>query len=533
LKIQLSWFCKKSNTGDNAMPNDYSTKISSSTQVNTTTHQIDSETRQQIGVSAFARKESISSLSRHHNTSRKFVYAQKDKASSALDNAFSESEKESDVLFYIPVTKAWLRQVVLSLILTCHSSYGGVIEFFRDIFDRNICKGTIFNIIQSALEKATQVNSKQDLSSIKVGAHDEIFQGRIPVLVGCDVESTYCYLLKQVEHRDTESWGAHLLDLTDQGMKLDHTIADGGKGLRSGQREAWPGVPCRGDVFHPLYDIGKVVKFLENRAASTLEVVEKLEEKMTKAKRKNRGSKYSKRLGHARKEAAAALQLKNDISTLSGWLKRDILSVTGPDLASRQELLQFVVDELLFRENQLPHRIRPVRRLLEVQGADLLRFVKDLDVDLQHIADTNGLDPYLVRQVFELQAIPMADNRYWERAAALYRKLGNRFYSLQEAIQKLIKKTVRASSIVENINSRLRNYFFLRKALGSGYLELLQFFLNHRRFMRSRRAERIGKSPKELLSNESHSHWLELLGYRLFKRSLQKDQAIFEEMKVA
>ncbi len=510
------------------MSNNHSTKPFTSTQPNVSAKQIDPAIRQQIGVSALVGKDPISGLSRHHGTSRKFIYAQKHKVSSALNDAFSGNVKDSDVLFYIPVTREWLHQAVLSLILICHSSYGGVIEFFRDLLDQNICKGTIFNIAQRALKKAEKENSAQDLSSIKIGAHDEIFQGRMPVLVGCDVESTYTYLLKMEEHRDTTTWGVRLLELSDQGIKLDHTIADGGKGLRSGQREAWSDVPCRGDVFHPLYDIGKVVIFLENRAVATLEVVEKLEVKMTKAKKKNQGAKYSRRLGHAKEEAATAVQLKNDISTLSSWLKKDILSVTGPDLASRRELLDFVVDELRAREAKSPHRIRPVRRLLESQGEDLLRFVEFLDEDLQNLADAHGVDPYLVRQVFELQAISIKENRYWEQAAKLYRKIGVRFYGLQEAIQSLIKETVRASSIVENLNSRLRNYFFLRKTLGNGYLELLQFFLNHRRFMRSARPERVGKSPKELLIGESHGHWLELLGYKMFKRSSQVDESNFK-----
>jgi len=498
-----------------------------------TSQQIDLATRQQIGISALTGKESISDISRQHDTSRKFVYAQKDKALAAIDDAFSESKKDTEVLFYIPVTKHWLRQVVLSLILICHSSYGGVIEFFRDIFDRNICKGTIFNIIQSALRKAEKVNNSQDLSSIKVGAHDEIFQGKVPVLVGCDVESTYTYLLKQEEHRDAETWGARLLELSDQGMKLDYTIGDGGKGLRSGQLEAWPEVPCRGDVFHPLYDMGKVVKFLENRASSTLEVVKALELKMAKAKKKGQGTKYSIRLGRARKEAATALQLKDDISALSDWLKEDILSVTGPDLASRRELLDFVVEELVSRESQCSHRIRPVRRLLEKQGEDLLRFAEDIDIELHQLSERYEVDIYWVHQLFELQSISTKENHYWERIASLYRKIGGRLYELQKAIQDLIERTVRASSIVENINSRLRNYFFLRKTLGSGYLELLQFFLNHRRFMRSARSERVGKSPKELLTNESHGHWLELLGYSLFKRSAEENQLNFSSKKAA
>ena len=508
-------------------------KRSTSTQSNNAAKALDLVTRQQIGVLALAEKESVSKLARQHSISRKFVYAQKNKASDALDEAFSDQEKDSKVLFHIPVTKHWLKQVALELIFVCHSSYGGIVEFFRDVFDRHICKGTVHNVVQSALSKAKDINSSQNLSSIKVGAHDEIFQEGMPVLVGCDVESTYTYLLKHAEHRDATTWGVHLLELTEQGIDLDHTIADGGKGLRSGQKEAWPDVPCRGDVFHALYDMGKCSAFLKKRAEATLEAVEKLERKMVKAKRKNQGSKHSRHLGHAREEAAAAKQLSSDISTLSSWLKNDILSVTGPDLATRRELLNFVIEELCSREAKCRHRIKPVRSLLEGQGEDLLRFVEDLDTDLQFLAEAFGVEVYLIRRLFELQALSAKTNRHWEQAADLHHKIGPYFYELQELIQSVIQGTVRASSIVENLNSRLRNYFFLRKTLGNDYLELLQFFLNHRRFMRSAREERVGKSPRELLSGESHDHWLELLGYNLFKRSDQMNESSFTGKQVA
>jgi len=49
-------------------------------------------------------------------------------------------------------------------------------------------------------------------------------------------------------------------------------------------------------------------------------------------------------------------------------------------------------------------------------------------------------------------------------------------------------------------NSRLRTYFTLRRHLGGAYLDLLRFFLNHRRFLRSRRAKRQGKSLRELMT---------------------------------
>jgi hypothetical protein len=73
-------------------------------------------------------------------------------------------------------------------------------------------------------------------------------------------------------------------------------------------------------------------------------------------------------------------------------------------------------------------------------------------------------------------------------------------------------RTPRSSSLVENLNSRLRNYFTLRPHLGNSYLDLLRFFLHHRRYMPSQLVERVGKSPRELMTGESHPHWLSLLG---------------------
>ena len=74
-------------------------------------------------------------------------------------------------------------------------------------------------------------------------------------------------------------------------------------------------------------------------------------------------------------------------------------------------------------------------------------------------------------------------------------------------------QTPRCSSMVENLNSRLRNYFTLRRNIGGDYLSLLQFFLNNRTFLRSRIQERVGKSPKQLMTGQEHPHWLTQLGF--------------------
>jgi hypothetical protein len=196
-----------------------------------------------LAIQALARSATISDLSVRHGVSRKFVYQQRHKARVALDDAFFSAASDDEVLFEVKVTKTWLRQAVVALVLMCRGSYLGVMEFMRDLLGISISMGTIHAVLQSAAQRACVINREQDLSGIRVGLHDEIFQGTMPVLAGVDAASTYCYLLAVADHRDADTWGVHLLDASKQGLKPDYTIADAGQGLRAGQKAAWGDTP--------------------------------------------------------------------------------------------------------------------------------------------------------------------------------------------------------------------------------------------------------------------------------------------------
>ena len=246
--------------------------------------------RRDLAIQVLARTETVSELARQHEVSRKFLYQQVHTAEAALGAAFARSSKADDVLFYLPVTKAWLRQLVLGLVLICHSSTRGVVELLRDLFDFRISLGTVHNIVHSPVAQARRINQQYDLSSIHIGLLDEIFQARDPVLVGVDAQSTFCFLLSPEEHRDADTWGVRLLELVDRGFAPQATIADFASGLRAGHQEALPGRPCRGDVFHALYDVGPLVRYLENRAYEAIDTRTKLERKQATAERR-RGRK--------------------------------------------------------------------------------------------------------------------------------------------------------------------------------------------------------------------------------------------------
>ncbi len=161
------------------------------------------------------------------------------------------------------------------------ASYQGVIEFFRDILDCDISKGTVHNVVYEHLQKAKKVNLEQDLSDVKEGLHDEIYQADDPVLVGCCASSTYCYLLKVEDTCDANAWGVHLLDLKKkQRLAPDFTVIDDGQAARKGQKDAWPDIPAHGDTFDALKPFLELVCYLENRTIDALKIIEELNHKI-------------------------------------------------------------------------------------------------------------------------------------------------------------------------------------------------------------------------------------------------------------
>jgi hypothetical protein len=468
-----------------------------------------------LAVEALAGIHPVTQLAADYQVSRKFVYQQAEHADRALTAAFTPtSPDERAVLFYLPVTEVWLRRLILALLLVCHSSYRGVYELLRDLFHCQRSLGYIHDVAHAAMARARVANAQQDLSGVAIGARDEIFQSRQPVLVGVDVASTYCYLLSPEAHRDGDTWGLRLLELQVQGFAPQAIIGDSGSGLVAGQELALPEVPRRSDLFHVVQEVTSLVTSLDNRAYQALTACVKLERQQAERERRQgrRDGGISQKLRHARPAADAAVTLADDVATLMDWLRQDVLALAGPCHAERVSLYDFIVAELRARMPQCPARLEPVCTYLANQRDAVLAFATQLDADLDALAADFQVSPAVVRALMHVQALDERDSRRWPREAALRQQLRGRFYALSEAVVGVARGTVRASSVVENLNSRLRNYFFLRRHLGPDYLQLLQFFLNHRRFLRSEHPERVDQSPAELLTGQAHAHWLELLG---------------------
>jgi hypothetical protein len=482
-------------------------------------HSLDSATRKGIALKALVGGKP-SHIARADGVSRKFVYKQLDVAKSAVDEAFASVPHDDEkVLFTIVVTRALLQRMILALLLRCCSSYRGVISFLDDMFGYSVSLGMIHNIVKSATVMARTVNSTIRLDGVEAGLHDEIYQHRKPVLVGVDARSSFCYLLAAEDSCDGTTWGYHLLDLQGKGFSPAYVVADQGKGHRAGLKEASPSVPCFADVFHILKDFGDVVRFYENRATSAAEELKKIEKKMASLKRKQeKQNKLSRSLGVAREKERETSDIAFILRTLRNWLRLDILAIAGPNFIVRLELLNFVIDEL--RKIEIgSSKIASFRQKLENAKEEILGFVEVVDSKLRQASAEHALPLELLEKIAIMLNYANSDLYRYEIETELRGVLRERFYEAVSLVTDSLESTPRASSLVESVNSRLRNYFFLRREIGNGYLDLLQFYLNHRILVRSDRSHRVGKTPREALTGQKHENWLDILGFPKVKQT--------------
>ena len=436
-------------------------------------YHLSSHHRQDLAVKMLSKDNSVSQMAREHKVSRPFLYLQKDKAQKALNDAFEPKQKDEEVLYHLPITKKWIFQLILALILICHSSYRGVIEILRDLFNYPISIGTIHNRVKEASTKAQEINQSEDLSLIETAAIDELFIHSHPVLKGVDTGSSYCFLLEEVEHRDVNTWGWYLLEAIERGLDPEYVIADSGKGIKAAHKAIWSDKILQGDVWH-IFDQGETLcRLLEKKAQGAKTKREELEAKIMKHNldSANIKSPLTKKLAKALKEDKKWFSLATDVRILVHWLRLDILSLAGSNWQERMDLMDFVLEELEKLETKARARIKTFRVALSNQKENLLAFAKIIDDKLTNIAKKFEIPLSWVREVCLLHKKPLSTNMYWQKWNQLYQKMSHKFLKFKEAVDEALKSTSRASSLVENLNSLVLTDFVggqLRARFASG-----------------------------------------------------------------
>ncbi len=187
-----------------------------------------------------------------------------------------------------------------------------------------------------------------------------------------------------------------------------------------------------------------------------------LQARIGRAGQRAPGDGLAAQLALARQSEAQAHGLARDIRTLTQWLRHDVLALAGPALATRQMLFDFIVEELAAREPEDTRRIRPVRVALRNQRDTVPAFAGVLDQKLADIAQSHAVPESLVREACVLHRAPSTSPAYWQGWNRLRAQTRGKFHTLFDAVSRAMADTPRSSSLVENLNSRLRPCFTLR-----------------------------------------------------------------------
>ena len=447
---------------------------------------------------------SVQELSEEWQVSRTYIYQQKDQVLDYIRTLDGAAEGCPCV----SLDDRFVKRAVISLALECHAPESGIQQFFGSVLGMHISIGRISSILHEASARALEFDNRISLEGISEGANDEIFQGNSPVLTGIDLSSTYIYLLEESGDRTADSWELFMSDRKDHGLELDVSISDAGTGLTAGIPRVFPEAAIQPDVFHELRPLGAEAARMERGAYKVIEKEAALE-------RRAAGSRPQKRtleqLDAVRPEAQKAVRDSDILSILFIWLV-ELLGFSGYSYEETLGLSEWVLSEM---EAAFPERKKLTAQVKKFREKlpGTLSFLKRVKGRLAERAAERGIPPEAFELMYQERALP-ADS--WEASRIEYRLgelLGREYTDAKQEFEAVLSRTNRASSMVENLNSRIRVYMNLKRTVPDSFFVLLKVYLNTRKYKRSRVKERIGKSPLELLTGKQWPEFLEILGY--------------------
>ena len=393
--------------------------------------------------------------------------------------------------------------------LICKGSESDTQEFMESVYQIHVSIGKISRVINEASEKALKWNNSIPFNTIDIGANDEIFQGNEPVLVGVDPMTTYIYLMKETENRDSTTRGVALLEKEEQGLHLKTSVNDGGTGLNKGVKEAFPEINIQADVFHAEKDISFAVLSFERKAYKNINLEYSIKKKLLRSKHEK--DKLLKEYNDAVEKSTISIDIYDKTKILYMWLI-EVFAKGGYSYKNKSELLHFIVQELETINSSNDYLKKGIKFLSE-NTSTLLHFVKKAEELMCNFSTEENVAIEVLEKMWEQRQYAYYSRKYNVLEGEIGILLGNRYTEIREKWTKMLKQIVRASSLVECMNSLIRPYLFLKRSVPGKFLDLLQFYFNTRKYKRSRVDDRIDKSPIELLTGSSYDHPLNILGY--------------------
>lgn len=465
--------------------------------------------RLQIGC-AYNSGMSANELSIKYGCSVQYIYELGRQATIFLSQ-FEQSDLNENTQIIV-VDRTYIEATCIFLSVACQASLEDVQIYLKTMLNYETSVSTISRIRNKHANTAQAFNSTVDLSPIKVGANDEIFFGQTPVLTGIDLKSTYIYSLDIAPDRTAETWQLQMMLLQDQGLTLETSISDAGNGLLKGIGGAFPECHIQIDVFHTLYETGKVVCGIKEKVFSFLKDLYAAEWQILYGKRVF--EKTCIRHAQMEKETDVILSLCDQMIILDSWMK-EILSFPGYTAEESMSLLEWIANEFTHIA-ELGNGLQYVKFFRLKSAAETLKnriprsqeYLVQLENNMKKRAKELNIQPEVFRAAYRMRTMGIETQVYQQAADQINTLIRQKPFAIGGIMAELdgiLKNTYKASSLVENLNSRLRTLINDMRVLTYGMASLIRLYMNTKPYRRSNVLEREGKSPLEMLNGDKSS----------------------------
>ena len=406
----------------------------------------------------------------------------------------------------ILVTPQFIARCVIGLLCICQVSVERVVEFFDSVLFYHVSKGRVGNIAEEKSKIAAEIMGGVSLENIKNTAADETFQQGKPIAVVVDLDTHFVPLLKPMRDRTGKTWEEICNELKNRAFHPHLCVSDAGSGLLKGIPSAFPGITMQLDVFHVLRDVGVYARRQERRAFSELSELCKLEYKVNSSKIR---TKTKKRYEELLSSIDDTLLKADTLHILLEWL-RELTGFSGYGYALSFSLCIWILDEMaaLYPDNKkYQYAISQFRERLP----DTLKFLRRFQENLRDASIGLGIDEHDMMLLYNQSAYPPYSKEYAAIEKRLYKRLGSRLIDARAALPDIIRTTYRASSMIENVNSRIRCYINLKREIPERFMPLLCLYLNTRKAIRPKNKNWVGTSALDRLTGHENPAFLDLL----------------------
>jgi hypothetical protein len=350
---------------------------------------------------------------------------------------------------------------------------------------------------------------------------DEIFAMHTPILVTIDARSTTILNIELASDRSADTWRAHFEALADHQFFSLGMASDRGLGLVAGYQAACDMALWVADYFHEFRDLFEVLHQLERKAYAAIGQEDDAAHKFARAKSEANLAKRLHQYDTAHHACEQAMALYDQLAMLLHLL-REALQLCSPH--GRLRTVENVRAELTLLFDMIAaldcaaitHTLKPLRTALDDIVAPFVQ-AEAMHAELRAVVPHDALDCLVLawhhdHLVYQSGSKPKRYHQkerdfWWACAEGL---LGNAFDPLKALVFDKLDTIVRASSLVEMVNSLIRPYLNSCKGqITQETLNLIMFYHNHRRY---KSGKRQGKAPIELLTGEPlEASWWELL----------------------